>query len=88
MNCREHQRTASAVVYFKSQLDALIRQYQSDSLASSNNLLGLEVMQRWIQFSALQQVHLCSCIGKMLEECSVCHVDYFSLQKIVSKCLR
>lgn len=48
MNQREQQRAISAMVYLKSQLNALIPQYQSESLASNNNLLGLEIIQRWI----------------------------------------
>jgi len=47
VNQREHQRAISAMVYFISQIGALISQYQSDSLATNNSLLGLEITRRW-----------------------------------------
>lgn len=53
MNQREHQRAIRAVVYWKSELDAFIPQYQSDSLASNDNLLGLEIPQRWAIISRI-----------------------------------
>lgn len=70
MNQREHQRAIRAVVHWKSELDALISQYQS-VWPQMTIFWGQRFHRNGQQFPEFQPAHLCLCIAEMLENCDV-----------------